>query len=34
MMRGGKLLALVIIMLSALEEQVSGFIFFLVFLIT
>lgn len=25
MMRGGKLLALVIIMLSALEEQVSGY---------
>lgn len=33
MMQGGKLLALVIIMLSALEEQVSGFcfLFFLVF---
>lgn len=33
-MQGGKLLALVIIMLSALEEQVFGFFFFLVFLIT
>lgn len=29
LMQGGKLLALVIIMLSALEEQVSGFCFFL-----
>lgn len=28
LMQGGKLLALVIIMLSALEEQVSGFCFF------
>lgn len=28
MTQGGKLLALVIIMLSALEEQVSGFIYF------
>lgn len=27
MMQGGKLLALVIIMLSALEEQVSGYFF-------
>lgn len=31
MTQGGKLLALVIIMLSALEEQVCGFFFFGVF---